>query len=348
MISAGVIMNMLFAFVVYTAVAGIWGVAEPTTTTVGKVYASELPAGAGALAQIPPGAQIVSVGSTEVQTWRDVAEGLAYAEPGPLTVRYAHPDGEVQIQVPRDGDARFQLASAVAPWIDAVVGSVSPGSPAEKGGIEAGDRILSVAGDSISNWSDFLEAVRARPNARVQVKLRREGRELTRVVTLGSQEAMDPVTGESITEGQIGISRPPDAFVPIKATEAIGIGYRQTVAVTEMILDFLRNLVTGRVSPRSVGSIVTIGQASGEAAHLGLDYFLSFMALFSVNLAILNLLPIPVLDGGHLLFLAIEALRGGNPLSVEQRLRWSQVGFVLLLGIMVWALSNDFMRLFGL
>ena len=81
---------------------------------------------------------------------------------------------------------------------------------------------------------------------------------------------------------------------------------------------------------------------------MGLDFFLSFMALFSVNLAILNLLPIPVLDGGHLVFLAIEALRGGRALSIEQRLRWSQVGFVVLLGIMVWALSNDFMRLFGL
>ncbi len=106
--------------------------------------------------------------------------------------------------------------------------------------------------------------------------------------------------------------------------------------------------MTGNVSPRSVGSIVTIGQASGQAAAAGLEYFLGFMALFSVNLAVLNLLPIPVLDGGHLVFLAIEAIRGGNPLSVEQRLRWSQVGFVVLMGIMVWALSNDFMRLFGM
>jgi regulator of sigma E protease len=115
-----------------------------------------------------------------------------------------------------------------------------------------------------------------------------------------------------------------------------------------MILAFLRDLVTGNVSPRSVGSIVTIGEASGDAAAQGMASFLGFMALFSINLAILNLLPIPVLDGGHLVFLAIEAIRGGNPLSIEQRLRWSQVGFVLLLGIMVWALSNDFLRLFGM
>ena len=106
--------------------------------------------------------------------------------------------------------------------------------------------------------------------------------------------------------------------------------------------------MTGGISPRSVGSIVTIGEASGQAAEAGLEVFLSFMALFSINLAILNLLPIPVLDGGHLVFLAIEAIRGGNPLSVEQRLRWSQVGFVVLMGIMVWALSNDFLRLFGM
>ncbi len=120
------------------------------------------------------------------------------------------------------------------------------------------------------------------------------------------------------------------------------------MAVAGMILGFLRDLFTGNVSPRSVGSIITIGEISGQAAAQGLESFLSFMALFSVNLAILNLLPIPVLDGGHLVFLAIEAVRGGTPLSVEIRLRWSQAGFVVLLGIMVWALSNDFMRLFGM
>ena len=79
-----------------------------------------------------------------------------------------------------------------------------------------------------------------------------------------------------------------------------------------------------------------------------MDRFLRFMALFSINLAVLNLLPIPVLDGGHLLFLAIEAIRGGRALSVEQRLRWSNVGFLIIVGIMLWALSNDFLRLLGL
>ena len=113
-----------------------------------------------------------------------------------------------------------------------------------------------------------------------------------------------------------------------------------------MILGFLRDLVTGGISPRSLGSIVTIGEASGQAAAAGVDSFLRFMALFSVNLAILNLLPIPVLDGGHLAFLLIEGVRG-KALSFETKMRWSQVGFLIIMGIMVLALSNDFARLLG-
>jgi regulator of sigma E protease len=138
------------------------------------------------------------------------------------------------------------------------------------------------------------------------------------------------------------------AYTRASIGEAIVHGYRETVAVTGLILGFLKDLVTGGISPRSVGSIVTIGQASGQAVQAGFEVFLRFMALFSVNLAVLNLLPIPVLDGGHLLFLAIEGLRGGRALTVEQRLKWSNVGFIIIVGIMLWALSNDVLRLVGL
>jgi len=94
---------------------------------------------------------------------------------------------------------------------------------------------------------------------------------------------------------------------------------------------------------RSLGGPLAIGQISGETARLGLDAFLSFLAIFSINLAIFNLLPIPILDGGHLLFIAIEAVRG-RPLSVEQRIRFSHVGMILVVGLMVWAITNDILR----
>jgi len=349
-ISAGVIMNVIFAFAIYAAVAGIWGIREFASTRVGNVLQEYLPAGAEAMADIPRGAELRQVGDRVLEHWGDFTSGIMDAQPGPLTVRWVDPPGEVEIRVPADEDDRTRVAAAVQPWADAAVGAVEPGSPAEKGGVEEGDQILSVDGAPMEGWFDFLDAIHARPGARIELGLLRDGREITRVVTLESQETKDPITGEPVTWGRIGIYQPPDEFLYTRVGfgEALVVGYRQTVGVTRMILRFLRDLVTGNVSPRSVGSIVTIGEASGQAASQGLDFFLSFMALFSVNLAVLNLLPIPVLDGGHLVFLAIEALRGGRALSVEQRLRWSQVGFVVLLGIMAWALSNDFMRLFGL
>lgn len=349
-ISAGVIMNMVFAFVVYASVTAVWGIQELASTRVGAVIEELVPEGSESLAALPRGVQLRRVGEKEIGKWGDFTLGLIQAEPGNLLLGYENPTGNLHLVIPSDPDDRARMAASVVPWVDATVGAVDPGSPAERGGVEAGDEIRTVDGVPIVNWYDFLEAIHDKPEVRIELGLLREGRELVRAVTLESQEVEDPETGETISRGRIGIYRIPDEFfyTRVGLAEAVSVGYRETVAVTSLILDFLKRLVTGNISPRSVGSIVTIGEASGQAASQGLDFFLRFMALFSVNLAILNLLPIPVLDGGHLVFLAIEALRGGKPLSVEQRLRWSQVGFVVLLGIMVWALSNDFLRLFGL
>ena len=159
----------------------------------------------------------------------------------------------------------------------------------------------------------------------------------------------DPVTGDTVTVGKLGILGPIEEFVysDVSLAQALQLGYAETVGVSRQILGFVRDLFTGGVSLRSLGSIVTIGSVAGQAAESGLETFLRFMAFFSINLAILNMLPIPVLDGGHLVFLGIEAVRG-KALSVETRMRWSQVGVVVVLGIMLLALSNDILRLFGL
>jgi regulator of sigma E protease len=125
---------------------------------------------------------------------------------------------------------------------------------------------------------------------------------------------------------------------------ALVSGAKETWARTLFVLGFLKGLVLRQVSPRDVGSVLTVGQISGQAVRLGLDLFLSFMALFSINLAILNLLPIPVLDGGQLMFLIAEAVRR-KPLSVELRTRLTQLGFVVLIAIMILALTNDVLRL---
>jgi regulator of sigma E protease len=346
-ISAGVIMNLLFAFAVYTTSAAVWGARELATTRVGEVRTGLLPPGTEALAGLPRGARLVRVGERPVENWGDVRAGLFEAEPGLLALIHAEPDGSVQIQIPSEEAARQSLVSALDRWVDPEVGALLPGSPAEKAGFLAADRILAVDGEPIESWWEFVRAVEARPEQRTEVLLLREGRQLTRVVVPESQASRDPVTGADARVGRVGIYPPMDDLVsqPVGMVEAVTIGARETVFMTGLILGFLRDLVTGNVSARSVGSIVTIGEASGQAAAMGLETFLRFMALFSVNLAVLNLLPIPVLDGGHLLFLAIEKLRG-RALTVEQRLRWSNVGFLIVVGLMVWALSNDVIRVF--
>jgi regulator of sigma E protease len=121
---------------------------------------------------------------------------------------------------------------------------------------------------------------------------------------------------------------------------ALAYGAEATWSTVAMIGTSLGRLVSGRESPRGVGSLLTIGKVSGDAARQGMERFFEFMALFSINLAVLNLLPIPILDGGHLMFLGLEALRG-RPLSVEQRIRLSHVGLILIVGIMLWGMTND-------
>jgi regulator of sigma E protease len=347
-ISAGVIMNMLFAFGTYTFVAARWGSADFATTRIGQISAAELPVGTEALGAVEPGSRFVRIGDRTVGNWGDVVGGLLESEQGRVTLELVDPIRSVDITIPAERAERLALAGAVQPWIEAGAGQVVPGSAADEAGLEAGDRITSVAGVPVQNWWDLVREISSRPGQRIEIGLEREGRPLVRAVTVGSErERRD---GVSVEVGRIGIEYPnsPTVFTKASLGEAFAQGYTETVGYTGLILGFLRDLVTGGVSPRSVGSIVTIGEASGQAVEAGFDVFLRFMALFSINLAVLNLLPIPVLDGGHLLFLGIEAVRGGRALSVEQRLKWSNVGFILLAGIMLWALSNDVLRLFGL
>ena len=346
-LSAGVIMNMIFAFVAYTVVAAGWGSAEVAETRLGYVNLELLPPGAEPLAGLPVGARLTRVGDFEVVHWGDVRDGFLSSQGETITVETESPRMAVMVPAPEDPLSRQRLASALDFWLEAEVRDVEPGTPAARAGLQAGDRVLSVDDVAIENWAHFRQEVMRRPGRPVDFRVIRDGELLEVSLTLAVREEAGP-DGEVRTIGQAGIFPPmPDpAYVPVPLTEAVLIGYRETYATTRLILGFLGDLVTGNISPRSLGSIVTIGAASGQAAAAGLEVFFRFMALFSVNLAILNLLPIPVLDGGHLLFLGIEAVRG-KALSLEQRLRWSRVGLVVLMGIMVWALSNDVLRLLG-
>jgi regulator of sigma E protease len=348
-ISAGVIMNMLFAFGTYTFLAARYGIQEIDTTRIGFVELGALPPGTEALGTVEPGSRIIRMGDVTTEDWGDVQDGLLRSAPGPLRIDMVEPTRTIEIRIPVTEDERRRLTLAVEVWREAGVGLAMPGSPASDAGMEEGDRVVEVDGNATLNWSFFVQQIEARPGERVALTLVRDGSEISRNVTLDVEELERP-DGSMTEVGRIGISPPLIAttYTQVSIGQAFEAGYRETAAVTGLILGFLRDLVTLNISPRSVGSIVTIGEASGQAAAAGIDVFLRFMALFSINLAVLNMLPIPVLDGGHLVFLAIEAIRGGRALSLEQRLKWSNVGFFMIVGIMIWALGNDFLRLLGL
>ena len=164
--------------------------------------------------------------------------------------------------------------------------------------------------------------------------------------TKGDQEKMAIALGRLAQEDPSFrvTSDPESGYRTLGWTEAIPEGSFRTWYWVRTTLEFLGQLVSGKSSAKDVGCPILIGQLSGRAARAGIWTFLSFMGIISVNLAILNLLPVPVLDGGHLTFLAFEAVRG-KALSVEQRIRLTQVGLVLIVGLMVWVITNDVLRL---
>jgi regulator of sigma E protease len=348
-ISAGVIMNVLFAWLLFSIIGLVWGVRRAPEPVVGDVAEALIWPETAALLDVPVGARIRAVNGEAVSDWDQVQQAMITADDSVVlefqdapTVAFAVPEADSALSaLPWVLEPRVQLPSR----IDSVV----PGSPAAAAGVEAGDRVVEVEGRAVAGWQEMVQAVESRPGDSLSVVVERGGER----VALGLTPDPSSTAGGGVV-GRIGVVRsgavriedayPRDRMGPIGA---VVYGGERTLEVTVMILDFLRGLVTGEASARDVGGPILIYQISDRVVQIGLDAYLNFMALFSINLAILNLLPIPILDGGQLMFLAVEGVRG-RALSLEQRMRLSQVGLVLVVAIMVWALANDVLRLFGL
>ncbi len=344
-ILAGVTMNALFAFLIYAALAATYGTPVDATTTVGSVDSTLLPSGAAGLKTLRPGERIVRVNGDTVRSWRDLQQALLTASHSRITLDVAGRPAPILLDVPgAEGRERAKLATALQPWHEPVIGQVLAGLPAESAGVRAGDRIVAAGGTPTPSWEALVGIIERSAGRPLPLVVQRDGRELGLVVTPRATRARDSASGTSRTVGQIGVG----LFIAVRhfgAGGALVEGLRQTGQTSGLILFTLKGLVTGQVSARDVGGPVLVGQMAGEFARAGFQDFLAFIALFSVNLAILNLLPIPVLDGGHLVFLTIEGVRG-RPVSLAQRQRWTQIGLVVLVGIMALALANDVLRLF--
>jgi regulator of sigma E protease len=345
-ILAGVTMNALFAWAIFSFLAGKNGRQIDPVTTVGRVIPELVPAEASAMKQIQPGTRILNVNGVPVHSWDEISSAIANAPES--VVRLGLP-GDSTIILPIHPDAledRIKASQALQPFRAPVVGQVISGKPAAKAGMQQGDTILAVNGRPVQQWYDLLEMLQSGHDQTLAIEVARDGGHQTLSVRPYTDSIPGP-DGKLRPIGRIGVAVG-TGFISqrLGLWGAIVEGGRATANAGSQIVRTVRGLFSGRISGRAVGGPILIGQLAGESARLGLDTFLGFMALISINLAILNLLPVPVLDGGQFVFLVAEALIR-RPVSTRVRERLTTVGMVLIVLLMGLAFSNDIRRLFG-
>lgn len=218
------------------------------------------------------------------------------------------------------------------------VGEMTTDWPAEAAGLETGDRILAIDGQPVADFEALKDYIGPREGTEIALSVERGTDTLTLALT--PRGAEDPQSG--VTEGKIGIY-PLTAFEPVGLWSALQAGVQATWQNTRMVGNFFFRFVSGRESPRNIGGPLFIASIAGQVAEQGWRYFLGFMAILSINLAILNILPIPALDGGQLMFILIERIKG-KPLSLRQRIAVQQVGLAFLLVLIIFVTINDIVR----
>lgn len=345
---AGPAMNCVLAVVIFALVFMILG--RPVApAVVGRVAEGKPAAQAG----VRTGERIVAVDGRPVQYWEDVVKAVQDLRGETIQISVRSSDGsERRVGVTpariktRDlfGDERDVWDIGAHPFISPVIGEALAGFPAQKAGLKSGDRVVAIEGRPVSTWDDLAEGIRERAGQPTRLEVKREAETLTVSVTPNSTKEKGP-GGKDVEVGRIGIGpAAPTTFVRSNPVTALWEGAVRTAEVTELTAVGLYKIARGQLDRKNIGGPIQIAVTAGEQARQGLPSLAFFTAVISVNLFLLNLLPIPMLDGGHLLFFVCEGVLG-RPLSVRKREVAQQVGFGLLMLLMVYALYNDLDRI---
>ena len=352
---AGPLFNFLFAILAFWLifVTGDTGL-KPL---IGEVAQNSIAAEAG----FRPDDQIVSVGTQPTKTW----EGVVYAllseslDQSELPIRVKDESGRELIHwlntqglqdLAENGQLLHNLGlTPKHPILPPVIGELLPGEPAEQAGLQPGDLLLTADDVPIESWSDWVEYVRDRPGRSITLEIERNGRLLSLELTPASLTDED---GKTV--GRIGASVkvPPDLMDDYRAEirygpmAAVGHSLQKTWDLSLLMLRMLGKMVMGEVSVKNLSGPISIADSAGKSASYGVIYFIKFLAVVSVSLGVLNLMPIPVLDGGHLFFFLIEAVKG-SPLSERFMEQGQKIGMLILLVIMGLAFYVDLNRFLG-
>ncbi len=351
-VTAGPFFNFLFAVLAYWAIFVTGDVG--TRAVIGEV----VPQSTAAEARFAPGDELLAVGDRPTPTWEaavfalmaEVLNGEDLAvrvrdESGLETVRVLN--GDALAGLPDDPALLSNLGlSPARPTLPAVIGALTPGDPAAQAGLRPGDHVRAIDDESITHWGDLVEVVQAHPGRLLRLEVargseRHEFLVIPRAVQLGDREI-----------GRIGAAAqvPPHLFdkyqteVRLGPVAALSAAVGKTADMSLLMLRVIGRMLIGKASVENLGGPISIAETAGKTASYGLVYFVKFLAVVSISLGVLNLLPIPILDGGHLLYFAIEAIKG-SPLSEQMQLHGQRIGLALLAALMTLAFYVDISRL---
>jgi regulator of sigma E protease len=354
-VAAGPMANFLLAILLY------WGLLmvgeDGLRPEVGSVESGSIAAEAGFV----DGDLVSSVNDRSVGTWGNFWFALLSASlsgdsvsvavqtpEGDRLIRYLPAERLETLDPGRGFLAQVGLLSPV-PVLAPVLGEVVSGEPAETAGLRPGDRVLAVDGEPIETWRQLVEAIRDRPGTAMTLRVARDDTEAEVSVVPAVVER-----GEGRTIGRIGAGPevPEDLFADLEVrvhygpVEAMVESFRRVGDLSVLTLRIAGRMLVGTASIENLSSPIGIADAAGKTARFGVEPYLEFLALLSVSLGLLNLLPIPVLDGGHLLYFAFEAVRG-RPLSDEAQAQGQRVGLLLIVALMCLAFYVDIARFLG-
>lgn len=347
---AGPLANLLLAILLY------WLLFMMGMTGLKPIIGEVQPASLASQAQLKTGDVIININAEPVKTWQEARWLLLdYSLAGkPIQVVTSAEDGEQHSHTLNfdgiDHNAEIDVLDKLGmrmmqPNVPAVIGEILPNSAAESMGLQAADKILAIDQVAMQNWDSVVNVVRASPNQSLQFKIERQQKVMQISVV------PEAIADQGKTIGRLGASAQVDQkirdqlmvnldYTPLQSLKMAAL---KTWDTSIFSLKMLANMVTGKVSWKGISGPVTIASFAGESANLGLKVFLGFLALVSISIGVLNLLPIPVLDGGHLMYYIVEVFKG-SPVS-EQVMLWGQkIGFALLGLLMMVALFNDINR----
>ncbi|WP_268799916.1 sigma E protease regulator RseP [Pseudomonas huanghezhanensis] len=349
---AGPVANFLLAIVFFWVLAMMGS--QQVRPIIGAVEAGSIAQKAG----LTEGQEIVSVDGEATSGWAAVNLQLVrrLGETGSIALKVIDQNSTAQsshqlvlndwLKGAEEPDPIRSLG--IRPWRPAlppVLAELDAKGPAQAAGLRTGDRLLALDGQPVDEWQQLVDQVRVRPETKISLRVERDGAQIDIPVTLAAHGEGEAATGY-LGAGVKGVDWPPEMLreVSYGPVAAVAEGARRTWTMSVLTLDSLRKMLFGELSVKNLSGPITIAKVAGASAQSGIGDFLNFLAYLSISLGVLNLLPIPVLDGGHLLFYLVEWVRG-RPLSEKVQGWGIQIGISLVVGVMLLALVNDLGRL---